>query len=453
MTLLWAEGFTGEKALAPAWRRYALAAARGGDKTLPAEARFTATIEAESAKIAYDALAAEAETALAGAAAVGSSRTHALVVGVGRYEDPRIPALTTSVYGAWAFADWMLTRFQHADRPLGSVELVLSAAPELGDWKPSAVAAEKLGVVPGEGLPVEAATFAQIREAFKRWIARSGRQPDNAAFLYFSGHGVWKSATLLLPEDARLPGNAQSAENLINIQQTQANMFNAQPSVQCFFVDSCQEITPALLQNLDTTPGEPLYRPTNGATIPRRDAWIYYGSYTGRKAYGPEDAAPFFTQELLGCLEKRGADSGFDGTWRVTTDSLWRTLEAASYSRQETEGHDIQFSKSTDTSNFTAELCQIGDAPEVFVKVRCLPPEAMGAAKLYVESAGARHFRPKVQTGEWYTPVPQGDCLAGAEFDAAATLAGTSNPFRAWPPVSPVALKIQPRPPGGGGGT
>ncbi len=453
MTLIWAEGFTGERALAPKWQRHALAAARSLDTALPPEMRGVAMGEAEAAKAAYDALAAEAETALTATAMGGEPRTHAFIIGVGRYEDARIPALTTSVYGAWAFADWMLTSFQNLDRPLGSIELVLSASPDLGDWQPSAAAAEKLGIAKGDRLPVEIATFDPIREAFKRWLARAGRHLDNAAFLYFSGHGVWKSVTLLLPEDARLPGNQQSAENLINIQGTLAHMFNAQPSVQCFFVDSCQEIPQVLLQNLDATPGEPLHRPTNGPKIPRRDAWIYYGSFTGRKAYGPEGKAPFFTQELLGCLERRGADSGYDGTWRVTTASLGRTLEAAGCSRQEIEGYDIQFSNSTDTTNFTAELCQIENAPEVFVKVRCLPSETMQKARLYVESAGARQTRAKVQQAEWCIAVAQGECLAGVEFDEATTLAGTTNPFRAWPPVSPVALNIQPRVPGGKEGT
>ena len=232
-------------------------------------------------------------------------------------------------------------------------------------------------------------------------------------------------------------------------------MFNAQPSVQCFFVDSCQEIPQVLLQNLDATPGEPLHRPTNGPKIPRRDAWIYYGDLlTGRKRVrSGRQGTILYPGAAWGCLERRGADSGYDGTWRVTTASLGRTLEAAGCSRQEIEGYDIQFSNSTNTTNFTAELCQIENAPEVFVKVRCLPSETMQKARLYVESAGARQTRAKVQQAEWCIAVAQGECLAGVEFDEATTLAGTTNPFRAWPPVSPVALNIQPRVPGGKEGT
>jgi hypothetical protein len=148
---------------------------------------------------------------------------------------------------------------------------------------------------------------------------------------------------------------------------------------------------------------------------------------------------------LLACLERRGAASGFDEVWRVTTVSLWQALEWAQYARREIEAQDIQFSKTAETSTFTAELCHIESSPEVFVKVRCLPPETMPKARLYVESSGARHFRPAARPTEWYIPVAQGDCVAGVEFDADTHLAAMSKNFQIWPPTSPVSLKVPPQ--------
>ena len=81
MTLIWAEGFTGERALAPSWRRWALAAATRDDTSLPADKRGEALVEAESAREIYDDLVAQAEAALKAAAAGGTPRTHALVAG------------------------------------------------------------------------------------------------------------------------------------------------------------------------------------------------------------------------------------------------------------------------------------------------------------------------------------------------------------------------------------
>jgi caspase domain-containing protein len=456
MALIWAEGFTGEQALAPLWRRYAAAAARAEDRTLSAAERGAAMVEAEDARTAYDAAVTAAEAALKQKAASGQARTHALVAGVGRYDSPGIPALTTSVFGAWAFVEWLLTRFQHLDRPLGSVELLLSPSTDLGDWQPSPEAAARLGLAGGaaaETLPVEPATFAGIQEAFERLLKRAGTRQENAAFFYFSGHGLWKSSTLLLPEDAQLATSTQPFARLIDIQQTEQNMFNVPPSVQCFFIDACQEITSALIQNLDSAPGDPLVGSVNAREIPRRDAWLFLGSYTGRRAYGPEDQAPFFTQELLACLERRGAAGLVEtDTWSVTTNSLRAALEAAAQWRREAEKRDIVFSFDPGQGNFTAELCQILGRPEVFVKVLCLPPEAMSLAKLYVESGGTRRLRPTALPGEWYTVVNQGDCVAGVDFDPPAALTATQRAFQASPPMCEIRFRVEPQIGGGTGG-
>lgn len=456
MALIWAKGFENEKALAPLWLQCALAEARSKDFSQPPAALGAAMIDAQNAKAAYAATSAMAEAALIDAANKNQALTHALVIGVGAYDSAGIKPLTTSVRGAWAFADWMLTRFEHPDRPLGSLEILLSPSGGLGPWQPSAEAAARLSLPGGVALPVEPAKLGNIKDAFTRWLMRAGALLGNSAFFYFSGHGVWKSVAILLPQDARLPSAGPSFENLIDIQQTERNMFNMPPSLQCFFIDSCQEITGALLQNLDAAPGEPLHRPVNRAAIERRDACLYLGSYTGRKAFGPENAAPFFTQELLHCLERRGAGV-FDGdTWTVTTNSLRVALEASSSLRREQEKEDIQFSVAPGICTFTADVCQIKGPPEVFIKVWCLPTETMLQAKFYVESGGTRSERPIPLPGEWYTTVACGDCQAGVEFDAAIPLNGMMRNINAVPPLLPVLLRVPPREPAGaapGGGS
>ncbi len=449
MTLIWAEGFTGDKALAPLWRRYTLAEARSNSNTLTPNLLGQATIEAREAKLIYDAAATEVEDALAQAAGAGHLRTHALVIGVGQYADAGIRALTTSVYGAWAFADWMLTRFHHLDRPLGSLELLLSPTTEMGDWQPSSAAAAQLGLANGataESLAVEEATFANIQAAFQRWLKRAGTHANNAAFCYFAGHGLWKGVPFLLPKDAQLASSTKGFDNLIDIQQTQQNMFNTQPSVQCFFIDACQELTSTLLQNIADNPGKPLHSPTTGGIVAERTAYRYTGSRAGQRAYGPADQAPFFTQELLACLERRGAAFANRGnTWSVTADSLRTALTAASGWRSEMEQrNDIRFSTSADSTGIDpmVELCHIQGNLEIFVKIGCLPPDMIGQGKLYVGLDGQPHFRAKPLATEWYTTVTQGTCLAGIDFDPGTPFASISKSFTPTPPFYPVSLEI-----------
>ena len=456
MALIWAEGFTGERALAPLWRRRELTRARSGDTSLSAAERGQAIIDAESANTAYNNLRAEAERALQEAARDGNPRTHVMVVGVGRYENPGIPALTTSVRGAWKFAEWMLTRFRHAGRPLGSIELILSPG-TLGDWQPSPEAAAKLGLTDGSGtttLPVEAATFANIEAAFERWLTRAGTNADNSAFFYFSGHGVWKTNPFLLPEDGQIASSTRPFDNLIDIHQTQVNLINRQPSIQCFFIDACQEVALELLENLSTTPpGEPLCGSANIPFILRRDRWQFDGAVPGRLAFGPADDAPFFTQELLACMERRAASGSRTGnTWRVTTSSLGEALKAACRYREEIDerARGINFGASAPVSSTitAATLCQIQGTPEVFVEVGCTPTTATGRANLFVEFANEqnsrqRNPRPKPLPRVWYTKVNQGDCSAGAEFEESVALANASEDFVATPPLHTIELIIE----------
>jgi hypothetical protein len=440
MALIWAEGFTGDKALALLWQRHKAALTLAG---------------AKAAKDAYERTVVEAEAALRDRAEHEESRTHALVVGVGRYTDPNIKALTTSVRGAWAFADWMLTRFHHPNRPLGSVELILSPG-DLGDWQPSPEAAEKLGLTGGSTptpLPVEEATFTNIKIAFERWLDRAGTHLNNAAFFYFSGHGLWKQDPYLLPEDAQIASSTKSFDNLIDIHQTGTNMFNRRPSIQCFFVDACQEVTQEILENLSMQSlGESLCRPTNAAVLKERELCRYYGSKPAQRAFGPADAPPFFTQELLACLERRGADSvKVGGTWRVIPSSLQRALQAASEWRKEEDekAKGIQFPTFSGVSTMQkpVTLCQIQGSPEVIVQVECSPADTMPHAKLFIRPAGGeRKPRLKPLPNPWFTKVAHGGYLAGAEFEASAAFESAPESFETIPPVHPVELTVKQRP-------
>src|SRR5690348_1004793 len=113
-------------------------------------------------------------------------RTHALLIGVGHY--PYLPgggATTTATtlglgqlasppISAVRLAHWLINEFNNAQAPLGSVELLVSPAPggALPPW------------------PAEGATLANVRAAYKRWLARCDLNPGNLALFYYCGHGV-----------------------------------------------------------------------------------------------------------------------------------------------------------------------------------------------------------------------------------------------------------------------
>ncbi|MCA9068778.1 MAG: caspase family protein, partial [Planctomycetaceae bacterium] len=327
MALIWAESFKDDRAIAPHWLRVVETKKRAEDRSLSHAERGQALEEHEDAVAEYDALVSKAESYFENEANAGNPKTHALIIGVGRYQNG-IKEVTTSVHGARTFAEWMLTKFYHPERPLASIEYLESSPDDLGDWIVEDPVASQMGLAsPRATLPGEPATFENIENAFERWLKRSGFHLENAAFFYFSGHGVWKAKAFLLAEDAQLPDdNQQSAKNLIDIQQTEVNLFNAPPSIQCFFIDACQDIPLALLQNLAPNPGDALKKPANAPALAQRDAHLYFGSHIAQEAFGPENDAPFFTQELMACLEHRAAAEVLDENsdlWVVRTDSLW----------------------------------------------------------------------------------------------------------------------------------
>jgi Caspase domain len=449
MALIWADGLTGKKALALAWRDLVSAKAHAAQLQPSQPMEFAAAVQAQTtAQNYYDSLVKEATQTLEQLGRSGQSRAHVLIVGVGKYDSKDISPLTTSVHGARAFAEWTLTRFSKADRPLGSIELLCSPATGQGEWTPSAAAAEKLGYGAAPlPLPDEAATFNNIKEAFKRWLARAGTCADNAAIWYFSGHGLFKSEPLLLPQDAQLPTETQSADNLIAPMTTLSYMQNRQPSVQCFFFDACSETNLELTYNEQQLPGKPLVTPTNAAAINQLDATAYFGSRPGGKAYGPADAPPYFTQELLLCLDQRAGDPMYGGK-QVTTGSLSTAIKAAALYRGELENNaDMTFLERKFASSFSAQLCELRGPAEVMVLVNCLPKEAMPTAKLYVveagESPGKPTYRPKPRASLWCTPVRKGKWKASADFDPPTTFASVPEAFEPVPPVFAVCLKAR----------
>jgi hypothetical protein len=450
MALIWVEGCTGEKALAPLWRDFALAQSKQSDMKLSAQERGQAMDDSAAAKKKYDTAVTEATLALKKQADAKLARTHVLIVGVAEYDDPAtFPTVDTSVYGARQFADWMLTRFVEADRPLGSLALVTSPAAAQGDWMPAPAAAELLGLPPGSTLPTPKATLANIKQAFEGFLRRAETFADNAAIYYFAGHGIYKSEPLALPQDAQLPDETRGAKNIIAHVKTMNYMQNRQPAVQCFFIDTCSEKSFELMQSVQELPGEALINPKNGEAIEGRDANIFLGSYPGKKALGPDNAAPFFTQELLLCLEKRASDptvtSSEDSAAAanyVTSSSLAAALYAAGSLCTEREKKEIMFAHTIPGPNtFNARLCQITPS-EVLVRVNCRPPIALGSAKLYVQSGVNKINREMPRNQPWCTTVPKGTFIAGADFDPPSAYINVkcSKPIAALPPVHEVLL-------------
>jgi hypothetical protein len=410
---------------------------------------------------AKGAAAKDLQNAMAGAdAATPPRRTHALVIGVGAYPhllggalfaaQPAAMALglgqlTCSVAAARAITDWLLTSFDNAERPLASVELLLSP----GIYTPSDAAADMLGIVHGSSLPVETATLANVQAAFNRWLARCNHDRlldpfgvafGDTAFFFYSGHGLEREVSLLLPEDFGVDPNVPFAR-AIDLTTTHRRMGQCKADLQCWFVDACRE-TPIELLTSQDKPGVTL-KGDNGDPFLLRDAPIYQAAAEGRQAFGPADKPTFFTEQLITCLNGLGADRKVGGRWRVTTQSLRAGLNAAVDRLPPVNGKRVTCDSGSGKSNFTREIHFASDPVRVLAKVFCEPLDAQPLADLYLKDAhgmmiprGARDPRP------WVVEVNAGAYRPGATFDAGGRPDTVGEETLLFPPDNPLPLSV-----------
>lgn len=386
-------------------------------------------------------------------AAGQARRTHALIIGVGSY--PHLPGgsladgqgaivtlglsqLTTSLHSARVMTDWLLSRFTNPAAPLGSVELLLSP----GVYTPSPEAAARIGIASGTDVAVEEATLDNIKEAFDGWIARCAKFPNDIALFFFSGHGVEKEVSLLLPSDfGKLTGAAgvhaqnRPFEQAIDLTTTHRLMSQCQVGTQCFFIDACRE-TPFQLLTSQEKPGVSLMGDL-GASPLQRDAPLYQAAAEGMQAFGPPDGPTYFTTELIRCLEGLGAQGKRQGVWRITTGSLRSALVLAIERFRQVTGKQITCDGGNGKSSQITDLhfVQTSRVP-VLTSVECQPDNAHCLAELYLRDDNAETVRTSPATTPWLLEVLSGVYEVGARFQTGAGFQNCAFPDQfAHPPI------------------
>jgi hypothetical protein len=173
---------------------------------------------------------------------------HILAIGVGRYpyliggsgrltNNPLgLAQLSSPPVSVKAVIDWFLASvvapgtggFANPVTLLGSIEgLASSDAP---------VSVTSAGGV----IQLEAATKANIQDAFERWLARLTSHDANIGVFYFCGHGVMVADHYLLAEDFG-QSNAVPWERAFDISNTLRAVERDAKGALYFFVDACRQ--------------------------------------------------------------------------------------------------------------------------------------------------------------------------------------------------------------------
>ncbi|PPK71100.1 caspase family protein [Actinokineospora auranticolor] len=294
-------------------------------------------------------------------------RTHALVIGVGRYPhcEPgsghahleaalarRFGGLTAPPASAVRVAEWLVTA-QRADpiAPLGSVELLASDTPG-----------------------TDAPTFEAVRAAFDRWYARCDSHEDNVALFFFSGHGCAGTHQLALLEDLGAVSHRFFA-NAIDIDRFVDAMAKCRARTQCFFVDACRTTPPELLtmSGVDTNV---LLQPSVHRRA--REMCTIFATEPQTEALGVAGGTTIFTEALLAALDGAAAvRRDATGPWCVETGRIAPAVN----SLLAWQGERRQRC-SPRTEGTGSQIRQLPADPRVPFQLGCDPREALGVAEL-----------------------------------------------------------------------
>ncbi|MFJ6000481.1 caspase family protein [Streptomyces sp. NPDC092370] len=294
-------------------------------------------------------------------------QVHALVIGVGGYRylpggqeevSPallRLGQLLSPPLSAAAFGDWIETELRHPGAELGSIDLLVSYAPNSD---------------PAHHRDVDMPSTGGVTTAVRQWKRRCDTHPGNVALFFFCGHGLEFGSSYLLMEDYGADVEEAPLEAALDLTHLVKAMRGCQARHQYFLVDACRT-TPRSWSLIDLPSGvQPLtFSPT--AADRREEVGVLQAAAGGARAWAPAQGRgpTFFTAALLEAL--RGQAAVYD---------------------DESERWHVLFTRVVEAVSGLCVASQVPDArvqgikpwhllagpPRVSVVVRCRPEDAAG---------------------------------------------------------------------------
>ncbi|HSJ94389.1 MAG TPA: caspase family protein [Gaiellaceae bacterium] len=352
-------------------------------------------------------------------------RTHALVIGVSRYQfltddgsqgtgDGQTFGLRqarTPATSAFRFARWLESTYHNPAAPLGTVRLLLSPS----DFEKQNV--EGLDALPAEVLP---ATRENVELAVGRWKKDCETSADNVAVLYASGHGIQMSpddgGIVLLEDFAKLESVLEHSLDVGAVRKGMAGPTMAQR--QFYFVDACRVRPEAAVQFQTLGSGVGLPATFEGRA---RVSPVFFAAVPSTEAFGEPKDGTLFVQALLECLDTAlGVDDHVqeDGSWAVTTTTLVQQLQKRV--KELAAAHGAEQIATIGGQLEDVPFHVLPGKPEVPITIRLDPDSAEAAA-----CARARLWDPlatDVFDGEAFQPtiartVPAGQYLLTVTID------------------------------------
>ncbi|WP_112236832.1 hypothetical protein [Kribbella monticola] len=261
---------------------------------------------------------------------VDMPRIHALVIGVGRYIEPRdsrkkpFSNLPGAARAAIRFAKYLIDEFHDPEgRSLGTVRLLLSSLEDED---------AELGSLSSGG-----ASTLEVSLALEAWGDDCHQNEKNLAILYVAGHGVALSRGIntLFLSDAMLWGSEyQGSLNLISVDEGMAGC-RAKDNI---YVYDCCALPPNEISEMASIGGlymKPFPQPGPREGLKKRDSVVYINAArVGTSTYAIGLGGTLLSRGLLGDFREHTGDDALlltageivDNNYGITTSRLKEAL-------------------------------------------------------------------------------------------------------------------------------
>lgn len=370
--------------------------------------------------------------------------THVLVIGVGKYvhlpgggekefeKHEGMGQLTSPPYSARAFTDWLLQEYKNPNKPLASVELLMSEK-NGGNYAPPG----------GHAKQIQCANLANAETAIRDWYERGNKNAENLQIFFFCGHGVGRSniTTLLLDDFGEWTDNP--LKQAIDFNAFRSGMDKCKARQQCYFVDACRTASPALIEEYNNYTGNQIIPPSAHHSIHGvRYAPTFFSTGLGESAYGKPRAPSTFTEALIKATQGAGSDE-FEEIWCVDTVSLYRGMDEYLKISQAGNGQPEQIITVDGLVRFI--LHHLSTKPIGHMPIGCKPYEANNKAQLSYSHVDGSHEvnRQNIQSSDWCVDIEVGHYRFSAKF-ADQAYRDSSKEKYVRPPFPVVRIKVTP---------